>query len=60
MKNQERNDSTKNNLGESNHKDQFSSANQNYSSELEFIVPWVQVSKSGLENHKNLLENERI
>ena len=60
MKNQARNDRTKNNPDESQPKDQFSSINQNYSSELEFIVPWIQISKHGLERHKNLLENERI
>lgn len=60
MKNQERNDRTIKYPDESSPKDQFSSTNQNNSSELEFIVPWVQISKHGLERHKNLLENERI
>ena len=30
--------------------------NKNYSSEIQFIVPWVQLDQYGLECHKNLLE----
>lgn len=59
MKSKEKENIGKKKQSDNNPKNLLQSFYQNYSSELEFIVPWVQISKHGLERHKNLLENEK-
>ncbi len=60
MKNIERKDKEKKRQDEKYSKSRISTFNKNYSSEIQFIVPWVQLDEYGLEYHKNLLESKKI
>ena len=60
MKNLERKDEAKKSQDERYSKSRFSTFNKNYSSDIQFIVPWVQLDEYGLEYHKNLLESKKI
>ncbi|MBU1095366.1 MAG: hypothetical protein CVV23_11165 [Ignavibacteriae bacterium HGW-Ignavibacteriae-2] len=60
MKNIEKKDRTKKTEDEKYFKSRLLSLNKNYSSQIQFIVPWVQLEEYGLENNKNLLENRKI
>ena len=55
MKNVERKDKIIKAQDERYSKSRISTFNKNYSSEIQFIVPWVQLDEYGLENHENLL-----
>ncbi|NOG98969.1 MAG: hypothetical protein HND52_13500 [Ignavibacteriae bacterium] len=52
MKNIERNDKAKKSQDEKYSKSRISTFNKNYYSEIQFIVPWVQLDQYGLENKK--------
>ena len=60
MKNLVRTDEAKKSQDEKYSKSRFSACNKNHSSEIQFIVPWVQLDEYGLESHKNLLENKKF
>ena len=59
MKNLEKKDEVKNSQDEKYSKSRFPTFNKNYSSEIQFIVPWVQYDKSNFQECKNLIINER-
>lgn len=60
MKNTERKDRTIKTEDEKYFKSRFLSFNKNYSSQIQFIVPWVQSDGDGSVNNKNLLKNRKI